>query len=415
MGSVARVPGQDEVVKVSGQDEVVRVRGERPVAGGSTLAHLDDGTVALVRGALPGELVDADVQRRTPRRVDLAVRQVIEPSPRRTVAPCPHVARGCGGCDWQHVAVAHAVDLRAEIVIDALRRIGRLDPTTITIDTGPAAPLDSYRTTIRLARVGDQVGLRRHSSHRIVALGRCLVAHPLAQEVIDGLDPGEADELTVRVGAGTGDRLVVAAPTATGVRVPGGVDVVGLDELRAGRRAWIHEEAAGRRWRISALSFFQSGPRAADALVSAVRRGVEGVDEPARLLDLYAGVGLFAGTIGADRRVTAVERSPDAVADAKVNLHHARVVRTDVRRLSPRRAEIVVADPARAGLGAGGVAVVVAARGEVVVLVSCDAAALGRDVGALVAAGYVAERIELVDAFPGTSHIEAVTTLRRGR
>lgn len=334
---------------------------------------------------------------------------VVEPAASRVTPPCPHVADGCGGCDWQHLTPAAAVGVRRDIVVDAARHLSGVElPTPLM---RPAGDLEGYRTTVRFARSGASVGLRRAASDEVVPIDRCLVAHPLVDEVIAELDPGEADELTVRVGAGTGERLVLASPSAAGVTAAEGVLVVGDDELRAGRRAWIHEEVAGRRWRISARSFFQSGPVAAAALVDAVSSAVG--DAGPRMLDLYAGVGLFAGTVGTGRDCVAVERSPDAVADARINLSDARVVRADVRRYRPRPVDVAVVDPARSGLGREAADVLVSSRAQVVVLISCDAAAFGRDVLLLADRGYTPTSIELVDAFPGTSHVEVITRFQR--
>ena len=229
----------------------------------------------------------------------------------------------------------------------------------------------------------------------------------------------KADEVTVRVGARTGDRLVLAHPTAEGAEVPGDdVAVVGLDELRAGRRAWIHEEVAGHRFRVSARSFFQAGPEGADALVAAVRTAADAPGGPppdAPLADLYAGVGLFARGLGEGRRTTAVEWSASSVADARHNLAglDAKVVKADVPRWRPGPTALVVADPPRTGLGKQAAAVVGTSRATRVVLVSCDPAALGRDTALLVAAGFRHAGTTLVDVFPHTPHVEAVTRFDR--
>lgn len=363
----------------------------------------------LVSGALPGELVDVEVLEEHPRRLMARVAEVVERSPARVEPPCPHVAGGCGGCDWQHVDPAAAMALRVDILEDAARHVGRIEVPPIV--AAPASGLSGARTTVRLARGSRRMGFRRHRSNEVIDIDRCLVAHRLVDDLIAELEPGRAEELTLRVGAATGERLVLASPTADGVVAPSDVLVVGEDELRAGRRAWIHDEVAGRRWRISARSFFQSGPAAAEGLVHAVGRAAEGAGE--RLVDLYAGVGLFAGTIGAERRTVAVERSPDSVADARVNLPGARVVRIDVRKFRATPADLVIADPARSGLGKEAVEVVDAIGASRVVLVSCDAAAFARDLAALIARGYRAVSVELVDAFPGTAHVEAVTRLER--
>jgi tRNA/tmRNA/rRNA uracil-C5-methylase (TrmA/RlmC/RlmD family) len=226
--------------------------------------------------------------------------------------------------------------------------------------------------------------------------------------------PG-ATEVTVRCGTATGERLAVVEPAvpegATGV--PDDVQLVGTDELAARRRVWLHEEVAGRRFRVSATSFFQSRADGAAALVDAVHDAVDAAD-PARVVDLYAGVGLFAATFDAAVTVTAVEASASAVADAKVNLTgHARVVRADVRRWRPSPADAVVADPSRHGLGARVVHHIAGSGARKVALVSCDPGALGRDAGLLAGAGFQLDATSLVDLFPGTPHVEVVTAWAR--
>jgi 23S rRNA (uracil1939-C5)-methyltransferase len=254
-----------------------------------------------------------------------------------------------------------------------------------------------------------------------VPVDSCLVAHPAVEEVLVAGRFGACAEVTIRVGAATGDRIVVATPTAAGVEVPAGVRVIGDDELDAGRRAWIFDEVAGRRFRISARSFFQTRTDGAAALVEAVRAA--GGDELAaagRVVDAYAGVGLFGVTaVPAGAGLTAVEVSPSSAADARVNLAAARpdaptrVVRAKVERWRPRRADVVIADPARTGLGAEAAATLAATGASTVVLVSCEAAALARDVRLLGGHGFRHDGSTVVDLFPHTHHIEVVTRLIR--
>jgi 23S rRNA (uracil1939-C5)-methyltransferase len=205
--------------------------------------------------------------------------------------------------------------------------------------------------------------------------------------------------------------------------LPSDVLVIGVDELKAGRRAWIHEEVADRMWRISAESFFQTRPDGADALVGIVKSMVNDLLDDAQaeqstLVDAYCGVGLFAGSLIAGRenwRVVAAERGRSSVADAKVNLADidARVVGTSIERFRVPPAKIVVADPSRAGLGRKAVKVLAAAGAERFVLVSCDPAAAGRDVALLNAEGYQPIESVVIDMFPHTHHVEVVTRLER--
>ncbi|HYI61723.1 MAG TPA: TRAM domain-containing protein [Acidimicrobiales bacterium] len=395
--------------------DTIEVRVDGIAGGGEGVGRDGGGRVVFVAGALPGERVRAEVVEERPRHARARLLDVVQASPDRRPPPCPHVADGCGGCDWQHVADGAQRALRREVVADALARIGGLADPVVT--AGPALPAAAARTTVRAVVAGGRAGFRRRGSHHPIVVGSCLASHPAAEELLVEGRFGGADEVVVRVGARTGERMVLASPTAEGVAVPGDVLVVGADELAAGRRAWIHEEAAGRRWRVSARSFFQTSPEGADALVVAVGAAVGELAPRARsVVDLCAGVGLFAGTVAPDgAQVVAVEPSASAVADARHNLadRDVRLVRSRLDRWRPSRADVVVADPPRAGLGRAGVDRVVSTGADTVVLVSCDPGALGRDVGLLVAAGYRWEGSEALDLFPQTSHVEVVSRFRR--
>ena len=131
-------------------------------------------------------------------------------------------------------------------------------------------------------------------------MGPCLVAHPLLDELVtDGRFPN--GEVVLRAGARTGERLVIVNVDPSSAQVPDDVRVVSAAELSSGTRAWFHEEVAGRRWRISARSFFQARPDGAEALISVVAEAMDGaLPAGGHLVDLYGGVGLFAGAVGGD-------------------------------------------------------------------------------------------------------------------
>ncbi len=387
----------------------IDVRAERMVAGGAALCRDDDGRIVLVDGALPGERVR--VATRSHRGTTFGdVEAVLEAAPGRVTPPCPYVAAGCGGCDWQHATPELQSTMRREIVEDALRRLGGLsDPV---VRAGPPVPAERSRGSLRLAVEHGAIGHRRRHGHEVVAIQDCLVAVPGVAELLapGAVDPGGAGELTLRVADGTGERVIVADPTAGGLTAPADVAVVGTDELAAGRRRWFHTDVAGHRLRVSAESFFQTRGAGAEALVAVVAAQVVGAPD-GTFVDLYGGIGLFAATVGGSRRVVVVERSKAAAADARQNLaeRDAQVVAIPVARWRPTRAAVVVADPARAGLEAAGVAKVAATGAHRVVLVSCDAASLGRDTAGLVAAGYRHVESVSVDMFGHTGHVEVVT------
>lgn len=375
------------------------------VAGGDALARDDDGRVVFVEGALPGESVLVEL---TEERRDFAkarVVEVVDPSPDRIAAPCPHVGEGCGGCGWQHVSAEAQRRLKETIVADALRRTGGLAnvPPIATV----ALPPFAYRTTVRVAV--DQGAARFHvrRGNELVDASGCLVAHPRLIPLLDA-SFGDAHTAVLRVSADTGERLAWCRPVTSGVALPDDVFVV---DDRSVDGAFIHERVLSRRFRVSARSFFQASPEAAAAIArEVVVRCDDGVRD---IADLYAGVGLL-GAAAADAtgaRIELVEQSWSAVADARLNVADldARVMAGEVVDWQPdRRFDAVIADPGRPGLSRPGVAAVVRSKPAAVVLVACDAASFARDTALLHAAGFTLGAITLVDAFPQTPHIEAI-------
>jgi tRNA/tmRNA/rRNA uracil-C5-methylase (TrmA/RlmC/RlmD family) len=393
-------------------------------AGGDGVGRLPDGRVAFVAGALPGERVTAEVTDVQKKFLKAAVVDVLEASPARVAPPCPQVEAGCGGCAWQHVELGAQRGFKERIVEDALRRIGKLEPPPVQ-QSAPRGLETAGRTTVRAAVDAEgHLGFRRHHAHDVVSVEEsgCLVVHRLVDEVLrTAWFSGKVTEATVRVGAATGDRLVLAEPLAPDDSVvPEGTVLVGADVLAAGHRAWIHEEVAGRRWRISAESFFQPTPEGAGALVDLVAAALGDALRPgASMIDLYAGVGLFAGALGPrteGARIETVEANRAATADARVNLAdlpRVKVIGADVRKWRPSKADVVVADPSRHGLGPEVVERIGATEAGALALVSCDPGALGRDAGLLARDGWTLASVTLADLFPHTPHVEVVTGWRR--
>lgn len=383
--------------------ETVDVTAVGVAAGGDGIARDADGRVVFVTGAIPGEHVRVELVEERRDFARARVVEVLKASPARVSPPCPELARGCGGCTWQHIALDEQRTLKAEIVRDSLRRIAKIDDAPLLPTIELAA--DGYRTTIRAAVKKGRAGYRKARSHDVRTVDACLVAHPLVDDLLVNGRYGRAHEVLLRCGARTGERLAAPHPTDASIDVPADV-----------RRDHITEEVAGRRWRVSARSFFQARPDGADVLVELVRAAAGEVDAAGAALDLYSGVGLFAGALAdVGWSVTAVEGSAPAVADAHVNLaaDTVDVVHADVHTLAPPHAELVVADPSRAGLGAAGVGTITAATPSRVILVSCDPAALARDAGLLAAVGYRLTSVTPVDLFPHTFHVETVTVFDR--
>jgi len=400
---------------------------ERLVAGGDALARLDDGRVLFVSGALPGETVRVEVSQSKRDFVRGHVVDVIERSPDRVEPACPHRRSGCGGCGWMHLDPAAQLSAKAKIVAESLRRIGKLEEPLVERIVEPFGRVSEmgYRTTIRVAGGDDhRPGFHEDHSDRVVGIDSCLIAHPILSGILPEVRVAPGTELKLRTSVATGQVTALWGPVSGRSRrrrrtrrQDGARPVTGLpDGTHIGRRAYLVEQVHDRDLRVSAPSFFQSGAHAAALLVDAVRDVAPDAADARHVLDAYGGIGLFASTV-APRvdHVTLVDSSRSACADAEVNLagRSATVVCGDVASWAPDRSagpiDVVVADPARAGLGPRVVDVVSSIAPDTLVLVSCDPVSLARDAALLAERDYVPDRVAVLDLSPQTYHVETVT------
>lgn len=360
-------------------DRIDGVRVGRVAHGGHWVARVD-GRVLFVRHALEGELVDVVVTGLAKRHAFADAVAVVEPSPHRVPAPCP-IAAVCGGCDFQHVEVAHQRELKRQVVAEQLSRLAGI------AWEGSVEALDPddlrWRTRMRYHQGPAGWGLRAKASHDVVALpeGGCLIAAPNLRT----------------------PRAAVGADTVDGpVWVDPGDEVV------------VRERAAGRDWQVRADGFWQVHPQAADTLVDAVLAGLA-PRAGERALDLYCGVGLFTGAlVDAGLRVTGIEGGRAAVELARVNVPQARFHAGSVDRVLRRvrgGVDLVVLDPPRVGAGKAVVEDVCARRPRAVAYVACDPAALARDLATAATFGYAPVSIRSFDLFPMTHHVECVAIL----
>lgn len=393
---------------VSSSHDTARLRIERVVAGGDALAREAGGRVIFVPGALPNEEVDVQLVSAKRDFARSVLLDVVEPSSQRVQAPCPERTRGCGGCDWQFVHADAQLELKADIVREALRRTAKLPDASVSI--GGSVPPWAYRTSMRFAvDATGRATLRMARSNDTVSVDRCMIAHPRLAQLLPTLRLLGAEEVSLRVSAATGQRSAWWTPTD--------VDAVGLlDDVSIGAHAAIVERVAGIDLRVSAESFFQSGPDAAELLVRTVR-SVAGdqLDAASTVVDAYGGVGLFAAcAVGAEVHTIMVEGSPSACADARLNLagRAATVVESSVEEWQPVPADVVIADPSRRGLGSEAADRLVGAGAETLVLISCDPVALARDAG-LLAPHYRLVHSVVLDLFPQTHHVEVVSRFER--
>jgi tRNA/tmRNA/rRNA uracil-C5-methylase (TrmA/RlmC/RlmD family) len=413
------------------------------VHGGWCVSRQDDtGWVVFVRHALPGERVLASVTQVTARFARADATQILQASPDRVQAPCQYARPGgCGGCDWQHASLPAQRALKAEVIRQQLSRIGGIDRE---VEVQPLDDGDGLRWRTVVSFAVDQAGvagLRRHRSHEIIQVDRCLIAHELITDVdVTGKRWPSAQAVEVSVAPQSRERGVLVHGAAAASRLPD----IPADSVQVGRkqspripvrgRGYLTYRAAGRDWRVSLGGFWQVHASAADVLAEAVL--AEACPRPGdTALDLYCGAGLFAGVlaeaVGPDGAVVAIEQDTTAVRDARHNLRAwpwARVHRGDVGavlgRIGLGDASVAVLDPPRVGAarpvidalcgrGQGGADARPASALRRIVYVSCDPATLARDLRLLREAGWELTGLRGYDAFPMTHHVECVATLAR--
>lgn len=380
------------------------------------MARDDDGRVVFVSGALPGEEVAVELDTEKKDFAHGVVTDISTPSLDRVEPQCFHRRAGCGGCGWMHLRHEGQRRAKVDIVVESLRRIGRFENAESLVVEGEAVDPFRYRTTIRVVGTADGgVGFRQERTDEPIAVNSCDVADLALSDALAHVSVHAGVELTLRTSIATG---AITARWTRPKRSPGGRVVDGLPTgVHIGDRAYLLEVVDGVELRVSAASFFQSGVQAAELLVDAVRRFAPELDGAGHAVDAYGGVGLFAATVMRHvDRVTLVESSKSACFDAEHNLagRNASVLRREVGALAPDLddVDVVVADPARPGLGRPGVdaiAAVAAHRRAPVVLVSCDPVSLARDARLLAESGYLPERVEVLDLYPQTHHVETVT------
>ncbi|KOG47705.1 MULTISPECIES: class I SAM-dependent RNA methyltransferase [Streptomyces] len=433
---------QNEKQSLVGEEYEVEVG---PVAhGGHCIARTEDGRVLFVRHTLPGEKVvakvtEGDVDSRYLRADAITV---LDASKDRVEAPCPYAGPGkCGGCDWQHAKPGAQRRLKGEVVAEQLKRLAGLTPEeagwdgTVMPAEGdklPAGQVPQWRTRVQFAIDEDgTVGLRRHRSHEIEAIEHCMIAAPGVSEL--GIEKQDWPQMaTVEAIAATGsqDRQVVLTPRPGGrlplVELDKPVSVLRVEEKDGGvhrvhGRPFVRERADGRTYRVGMGGFWQVHPQAADTLIKAVMQGLM-PRKGEMALDLYCGVGIFAGALaerlGETGAVLGIESTKRAVEDARHNLAdfpRVRIEQGKVEQILPKtgitECDLVVLDPPRAGAGKQTVRHITGLAARRIAYVACDPAALARDLGYFKENGYKVRTLRVFDLFPMTHHVECVAIL----
>ncbi|MCZ6694986.1 MAG: 23S rRNA (uracil(1939)-C(5))-methyltransferase RlmD [Acidobacteria bacterium] len=422
--------------------------------------------VVFVEGALPGEVVRAQIRRRRSGYAEASLLELVRPSPDRIRPRCEHYGK-CGGCVLQHLGVQAQAAAKGHQVREILARVAGIANPPVR-ETVPSPEAWGYRFRMDLdweRRADGRPGLGLHLRDRPDRTFDIDACHLMSREAVRLAlwMRGRAAKLGMRaldrrVGRGLLRRLTVQEARATGElllgletgrgdppalmllaratmrRFPRVVGIVRREIDARGEPAGISilagrdhlfEEVEGDRFKIPASAFFQPNGPGTPLLRRLV---IEALDPAPRdsILELHAGVGLF--TIELARRagtVVAVEGMRESAAAARENLARAghgsvRVVAGNVAKemvplLHERSWDAILLDPPRPGLDPKTVAILADAGPPRMVYVSCDPSIMARDIRILRERGrYELRSVVPVDLFPQTHHVECVASLARG-
>ena len=379
-------------------------------ARGETSSEVD-GAPATVEGGIPGELVRAEVVKVFPERVVLQVVDVIEPSSDRVEPPCPYYSN-CSGCQWQHVSYRRQLEDKARRVEVALAANENLRRAEVH-PTLPSPSHYGYRNHARFTvgkRDGDagKAGFVNATTRRFLQVDRCLLMdEPIngMLERMQGRLHGKS-QVTVRSGGDTGSMLIQPAFNPP------------WPDLETGQSHY-EETVASAKFRVASSSFFQVNTAQLANTIELMTRSL-GLSGKEMVVDAYCGVGTFTVLLApVSGRVTGIEESASAVADARINaagLDNVEFIedKTEnaLRNLNDP-VDVLILDPPRRGCAPEAVAAATDLAPARIAMVSCEPDNMARDLAALCESAYTLDDVYPIDMFPQTRHVETLAILSR--
>ncbi|MBO8141789.1 MAG: 23S rRNA (uracil(1939)-C(5))-methyltransferase RlmD [Firmicutes bacterium] len=441
-----------------------RARVEDLDTGGDGVSRIHN-VVVFVEGAVPGDEAVVEITGVRDRYARGRLVQLLVASPDRVEPPCP-VADACGGCQLQALAYGAQLRWKRRRVEAALSRIGGLAGVPVADVLGMRDPW-RYRNKAQypVAMAGERLsmGFYRRGTHEVVDGPDCLIQDPVNADVAklvrsllirhrvpvydETTGRGTIRHVVVRASRSRREAMVVLV--TNGERLPARDEIVralaadprvvsiaqNINPHRTNvifgeqtRILWGKEHLEDRigplRFLISPRSFFQVNSEQAEVLYEEVRRA-SGLCGSETVLDAYCGVGTIGLYLASSaREVVGIEAVPEAVKDARRNARHngienARFYEGAVEEVLPRlvssgrRFEVAILDPPRRGCEPEVLAALAAAEVPRLVYVSCHPETMARDLKRLRGLGYDTERVQPVDMFPMTAHVECVATVIR--
>lgn len=451
------------------KNQILTLRIERLSSDGSGVAHSPDGETVFVPGAAPGDEADVRIVKDCKRYAFGILDHLRTPSPDRIPVDCA-VAGPCGGCSLRHLDYTAELRAKQENVTDAFRRIGGLDVPVL--DICPSPEVDRYRNKVQfpvgLDKNGDPcIGFYAGRTHRIVPCPDCKLQPGVLNDIgnalcrffaENGIQPyneetgrGLVRHIFLRRGAHSGQIMVCLVCTRPNfphadalctrlreqfadiatillnVNSKNTNVILGTETHTLYGPGYIEDTLCGVPVQLGPLSFYQVNTLAAERLYGIAAQYAQLTPDDL-LLDLYCGMGTIGlSMVGRCRELVGVEIVPEAIKSAKANaarMGDAVAAKScffcaDAGQAATRLAaeglhpDVVMLDPPRKGCDEATLSAVVRMAPRRVVYVSCNPATAARDAAWLEQNGYHAEKVQPVDLFPRTKHVEAVLLLTK--
>jgi tRNA/tmRNA/rRNA uracil-C5-methylase (TrmA/RlmC/RlmD family) len=359
--------------------------------GGEGVGRLDD-FVVFVPFVIVGEMIEAEITEVKKNFARAKLLRVITPSPERVKPECQYFTQ-CGGCQYQHIEYAAQLRCKHKQIADLFERVGKISRAMVA----PVIPCPSpygYRNRIMIRSQWNgpawklEIGFIRTDNNFVVDIDECKIAEPVLNKQI---------------------REVRANPPPKG-----GIKVV----LR------VQPE----NWDVPESSFFQNNFFLLPKLVETVRDFLK-AGCAKHLVDLYCGVGFFGiETADVVASFVGVESDQLAIQAARKNAEIRKIKNGEfiaaqveevllelLNKFSPEQTAVIL-DPPRKGCRPETLELLRETRPAQVIYVSCHPATMARDLNILCADDvFKLARVQPLDMFPQTQHVECVADLRAGQ